>query len=99
MKLTAKILKEMKRYPPFYQKVWQAAAAIPQGQVRTYGWIARKIGRPGAARAVGQALGKNPFAPQVPCHRVVGANGQMTGFSAPGGIAAKRRLRKKEGAL
>ncbi len=99
MTLPAKILKEMKRYPPFYRKVWKAAANIPKGQVRTYGWIARKIGRPGAARAVGQALGKNPFSPHVPCHRVVGANGAMTGFSAPGGIAAKRRLLKKEGAL
>ena len=99
MKLTAKILKEMKHYPPFYQKVWKATAGIPKGQVRTYGWIAKKIGSPQAARAVGQALGKNPFSPTVPCHRVVGANGQMTGFSAPGGVAAKRRLLKKEGAL
>ena len=99
MTLPAKILKKMKRYPPFYQKVWKATAGIPKGQVRTYGWIARKIGRPGAARAVGQALGKNPFSPKIPCHRVVGANGKMTGFSAPGGVTAKRRLLKKEGAL
>jgi len=99
MKLSARILEEMKRYPPFYQKVWRACAQIPRGQVRTYGWIARRIGNPGAARAVGQALAQNPFAPQVPCHRVVGAGGKMTGFSAPGGIAAKRRLLKEEGAL
>ncbi|MBI5244728.1 MAG: MGMT family protein [Elusimicrobia bacterium] len=89
----------MKDYPEFYQKVWKACARIPRGQVRTYGWIARRIGRPKAARAVGQALGKNPFAPAVPCHRVVGADGSMTGFSAPGGVAAKKRLLLKEGAL
>ncbi|MFH2205080.1 MAG: MGMT family protein [Elusimicrobiota bacterium] len=99
MKLSARICREMKHYPAFYQQVWRACAQIPRGQVRTYGWIARRIGRPGAARAVGQALAKNPFAPQVPCHRVVGAGGKMTGFSAPGGIRAKRNLLKKEGAL
>jgi methylated-DNA-[protein]-cysteine S-methyltransferase len=91
MKLSAKILKDMKTYPPFYQKVWKACAQIPKGTVRTYGWIAKKIGSPHAARAVGQALAKNPFSPKVPCHRVVGANGKMTGFSAPGGVVAKRR--------
>ncbi|MFA6002550.1 MAG: MGMT family protein [Elusimicrobiota bacterium] len=99
MRLTKKILDQMKRYPPFYQSVWKACARIPKGQVRTYGWIARQIGKPNAARAVGQALGKNPFSPTVPCHRVVGVNGKLTGFSAPGGIAAKRRLLKREGAI
>lgn len=98
-KLPRKILKEMEKYPPFYRKVWKACAAIPRGQVRTYGWIARRIGKPGAARAVGQALGRNPFAPHVPCHRVVGADGSMTGFSGPGGIKLKRRLLRKEGAI
>jgi O-6-methylguanine DNA methyltransferase len=99
MKLNANILSAMKKYPPFYQKVWTACAQIPKGQIRTYGWIARKIGSPQAARAVGQALAKNPFAPTVPCHRVVGANGKMTGYSASGGVAAKRRLLQKEGAI
>lgn len=99
MKLSKKILDRMKSYPPFYQAVWKACARIPKGQVRTYGWIARQIGRPQAARAVGQALGKNPFSPAVPCHRVVGADGKLTGFSAPGGIAAKRRLLRREGAI
>lgn len=99
MRLPKRILEKMKDYPEFYQKVWRACAEIPRGQVRTYGWIARRIGRPKAARAVGQALGKNPFAPTVPCHRVVGADGSMTGFSAPGGVAAKRRLLRREGAL
>jgi methylated-DNA-[protein]-cysteine S-methyltransferase len=99
MALPAKILNKMKDYSPFYQKVWKACATIPKGQVRTYGWIARKIGKPQSARAVGQALGKNPFAPAVPCHRVVGVNGKMTGYSGPGGVASKRRLLKKEGAI
>ncbi|MFA6030357.1 MAG: MGMT family protein [Elusimicrobiota bacterium] len=98
-KLPEKVLAAMKEYPPFDQAVWKACAEIPKGQVRTYGWVARRIGRPKAARAVGGALGRNPFAPVVPCHRVVGADGSMTGFSAKGGVAAKRRLLLKEGAL
>ncbi|MBI4432982.1 MAG: MGMT family protein [Candidatus Omnitrophica bacterium] len=81
----------------FYRAVWRACGRIPKGQVRTYGWIARKIGRPRAARAVGRALAANPFAPVIPCHRVVGADGSLTGYSGPGGIQAKRRLLKKEG--
>jgi O-6-methylguanine DNA methyltransferase len=97
MKLPKKILDAMKTYSPFYQAVWMACSEIPKGEIRTYGWIAKKIGRPGAARAVGMALGKNPFAPTVPCHRVVGADGRMTGYSAQGGIAKKRRMLKAEG--
>lgn len=97
-RLSAEILKKMKEYPAFHRKVWLACARIPRGEVRTYGWVAREIGHPGAARAVGQALAKNPFAPIVPCHRVVGADGRLTGFSAPGGVRAKRRLLEKEGA-
>lgn len=98
-KTLAQAYAQMKDYPPFYQAVWKACAEIPKGQVRTYGWIARRIGKPNSARAVGQALGKNPFAPVIPCHRVVGADGRLTGFSAPGGIKAKRRLLKREGAI
>lgn len=97
MKLSKKILSSMNDYPAFQQSVWKACAEIPKGQVRTYGWIARKIGKPGAARAVGTALGRNPFAPTVPCHRVVGADGRLTGYSGAGGIATKRRLLKSEG--
>jgi methylated-DNA-[protein]-cysteine S-methyltransferase len=87
---------EMKRYPSFYQAVWKACAKIPTGETRTYGWIARKIGRPGAARAVGRALAANPFAPKIPCHRVVRSDGKLGGYSGPGGVAAKRRLLLKE---
>ncbi|MBI4061576.1 MAG: MGMT family protein [Elusimicrobia bacterium] len=97
MKLSKKTLAAMKTYPPFYQAVWKACAEIPKGQVRTYGWIARRIGRPGSARAVGTALGRNPFAPLVPCHRVVGADGRLTGYSGAGGIEKKRRLLRDEG--
>jgi O-6-methylguanine DNA methyltransferase len=99
MKISKTISDKMKSYPAFYQAVWKACAQIPKGQVRTYGWIARKIGKPHAARAVGQALGKNPFAPTIPCHRVVGANGALTGYSAVGGVNKKRRMLIKEGAL
>lgn len=97
MKISKNVLQRMKRYPRFYQAVWKACAAIPKGEVRTYGWIARQIGKPKAARAVGQALGKNPFAPLIPCHRVVGANGSLTGYSASGGVKTKRRMLLKEG--
>ena len=97
MSLPKKVLRGMEKYPSFYRKVWKECARIPKGRVRTYGWIAKKIGSPHAARAVGQALGKNPFSPTVPCHRVVGANGNMTGFSAPGGIKTKQKMLLKEG--
>ncbi|MHB2026110.1 MAG: methylated-DNA--[protein]-cysteine S-methyltransferase [Elusimicrobiota bacterium] len=98
MTIPKSILKKMAAYPPFYQAVWKACAQIPKGQVRTYGWIARRVKKPGAARAVGQALGKNPFAPVIPCHRVVGADGRLVGYSGQGGVATKRRMLLKEGA-
>ena len=90
------IVQQMSRYPPFYRKVWTACAEIPEGETRTYGWIAKKIGCPNAARAVGRALGANPFVPVIPCHRVIGAGGRLTGYSGPGGIRQKRRLLEKE---
>ena len=98
MTIPKSILKKMAAYPPFYQAVWKACAQIPKGQVRTYGWIARRVKKPGAARAVGQALGKNPFAPVIPCHRVVGADGRLVGYRGQGGVATKRRMLLKEGA-
>lgn len=78
--------------PAFRRQVHALTRAIPPGQTRTYGEIAAALGQPGAARAVGRAEGENPFAPIVPCHRVMGAGGEPTGFSAPGGIQTKRRL-------
>jgi methylated-DNA-[protein]-cysteine S-methyltransferase len=82
----------------FRRAVYAATRAIPAGSTVTYGEIARSIGRPDAARDVGAALARNPFPIVVPCHRVVGANGKLTGFSAPGGLATKRRMLELEGA-
>jgi methylated-DNA-[protein]-cysteine S-methyltransferase len=79
--------------------VYRAARAIPAGATSTYGAIAAGLGDPRQARAVGQALGRNPWPIVVPCHRVTGADGRMGGFSAPGGRATKRKLLEIEGAL
>lgn len=75
---------------PFQQSVWQALQAIPFGQTSTYGAIARDIGNPNAVRAVGAAIGQNPHSIVVPCHRVLGANGSLTGFA--GGLDRKKYL-------
>jgi O-6-methylguanine DNA methyltransferase len=88
----ARIELDMSSVPPFHQRVYAAARAITPGQTRSYGELAKELGAPGSARAVGQALGKNPFAIIVPCHRVLAANGRMGGFSANGGITTKLRL-------
>ena len=82
----------MEGLPEFHQRVYAVARAIPPGEVLTYGEVARRGGEPGAARAVGQALGHNPFAPVVPCHRVLAAGGRSGGFSAEGGALTKLRL-------
>jgi len=75
---------------PFQLAVWRSLAEIPYGETITYGEQARRLGRPGAARAVGAANGRNPLPIVVPCHRVVGADGRLVGFG--GGLAAKRYL-------
>ena len=85
--------------PPFHQRVYEAARRIPPGSVVTYGQMARDLGDAGAARAVGQALGHNPFAPLVPCHRILAAQGGSGGFSAEGGTRTKLRLLEIEGAV
>jgi methylated-DNA-[protein]-cysteine S-methyltransferase len=84
--------------PVFHRRVYALAQAIPPGQTRSYGELAAALGEPGAARAVGQALGRNPFAPLVPCHRVLAAGHRAGGFSAPGGLDTKLRLLLLEGA-
>ncbi|HEY1688870.1 MAG TPA: methylated-DNA--[protein]-cysteine S-methyltransferase [Solirubrobacteraceae bacterium] len=76
----------------FQRAVYAAAREIPPGETASYGEIATAIGEPGAARAVGAALGRNPYPIIVPCHRVLAATGALHGFSAPGGIATKRRM-------
>jgi methylated-DNA-[protein]-cysteine S-methyltransferase len=83
---------DMRDTPPFHRRVYEAARAIPPGSTRSYGELATELGQPGSARAVGQALGRNPFAIIVPCHRVLAASGKLGGFSANGGITTKLRL-------
>ncbi|MBN1385298.1 MAG: MGMT family protein [Elusimicrobia bacterium] len=82
------------KYPEFYKKVWLECLKIKHGQISTYSEIARRIGHPNSQRAVGTALSKNPFAPQVPCHRIICKNGKPGGYS--GGLSKKIKLLKKE---
>jgi len=89
---------DMDLAPPFRRRVYEATRAILPGETRSYGAIAQIIGAAGAARAVGQALGRNPWAILVPCHRVLAAKGGLGGFSAHGGLATKARLLAIEGA-
>ncbi|HEX9897208.1 MAG TPA: methylated-DNA--[protein]-cysteine S-methyltransferase [Dehalococcoidales bacterium] len=81
---------------PFQKQVWEATRAIPYGETRSYSWVANRIGKPAAVRAVGQALGKNPLPIIVPCHRVIASNGTLCGFG--GGLEMKRNLLRLEGA-
>jgi methylated-DNA-[protein]-cysteine S-methyltransferase len=81
---------------PFHRRVLLAARQIPYGETRPYGWLARRAGRPSAARAVGQAMARNPVPLVIPCHRVVGADGGLVGFG--GGVGLKRRLLELESA-
>lgn len=89
---------DMSGLPLFNRKVYEVTRAILPGQTLTYGDIAKMLGEPGAARAVGQALGRNPFAPVVPCHRVLAAGAGLGGFSAGGGATTKLRMLQIEGA-
>ena len=82
---------------PFQQKVWAALRTIPRGEVRTYTDIAVQIGHPFSARAVANACGKNPYAPVVPCHRVIRSDGSIGGYSAEGGSEKKRAMLREEG--
>jgi methylated-DNA-[protein]-cysteine S-methyltransferase len=88
---------DMAEVPEFNQRVYAVARKIPPGSTRTYGEIAKELGDPLLARAVGQALGQNPFPIVVPCHRVLAANRLPGGFSAPGGTHTKVRMLAIEG--
>lgn len=93
-------LSNILRYDPrgltsFEGMVYEAVSNIPSGEVRSYGWVARKIGRPHASRAVGNALNKNPFVGIVPCHRVIRSDGSIGGFA--NGVERKRLLLRREG--
>ena len=81
----------------FQLKVWGYLRKIPRGSVKTYSQVAKAIGKPFAARAVANAIGKNPYAPKIPCHRVIRSDGSLGGYSGRGGIKTKRFLLKKEG--
>jgi methylated-DNA-[protein]-cysteine S-methyltransferase len=96
--LSAVVL-DMSGISPFHRRVYELARAIPPGATRSYGELAARLGEPGAARAVGQALGRNPFPIVVPCHRVLAAGGKPGGFSANGGLVTKYRLLAAEGVM
>ena len=81
----------------FQLKVWAYLRKIPRGSVRTYAQVAKDIGKPLAIRAVANAIGKNPYAPKIPCHRVIKSDGSLGGYSGKGGVKTKRFLLKKEG--
>jgi O-6-methylguanine DNA methyltransferase len=87
---------DLRRITPFQEKVYNVVAGIPRGEVLTYAQVAARAGNAKAARAVGAALRANPWPLLVPCHRVVGTSGKLTGFTAPGGIEAKRKMLEME---
>ena len=81
----------------FQLKVWAYLRKIPRGSLKTYSQVAKAIGKPRAVRAVANAIGKNPYAPKIPCHRVIRSDGSLGGYSGKGGIKTKKFLLKKEG--
>ena len=83
---------DLSAVPDFHRRVYEIARSIPPGETLTYGEIARRLGSPNDARAVGQALGRNPWPVILPCHRVLAASGRTGGFSAPGGVDTKMRI-------
>ena len=85
------------RVAPFHEAVLHELARVPYGQTDTYGALAKRVGRPQAARAVGTVMNRNPIPIVLPCHRIVGANGSLTGYG--GGLPAKRALLELEGAM
>jgi len=81
----------------FQRKVWAYLRKIPRGSVKTYSQVAKAIGKPLAVRAVANAIGKNLYAPKIPCHRVIRSDRSLGGYSGKGGVKTKRLLLKKEG--
>ncbi len=81
----------------FQLKVWNYLKKIPKGSVKNYLQMAKGIGKPLAVRAVANAIGKNPYSPRIPCHRVIRSDGKIGGYSGKGGILTKKLLLKKEG--
>ena len=89
------LISKNKELTLFEKDVYKVVSGIPRGQTRSYAWVAKKIGRPRGARAVGNALNKNPYPIAVPCHRVIKSDGSIGGFFR--GVHAKRRLLASEG--
>ena len=83
----------------FQLKIWDFLKKIPKGTVKTYSEVARAIGKPLAVRAVANAIAKNPYPIQIPCHRVIRSNGLLGGYSGKGGVKKKKNLLRKEGII
>jgi methylated-DNA-[protein]-cysteine S-methyltransferase len=83
----------------FQKKVWNYLKSIPRGKIKTYKQVAIGINRPKSIRAVANAVGKNPYPPKIPCHRVIRSDGSLGGYSGKGGIKTKKLLLKKEGVI
>tara|TARA_B100000686_G_C15833408_1_gene499152 strand:- start:183 stop:458 length:276 start_codon:yes stop_codon:yes gene_type:complete len=81
----------------FQIKVWKYLKTIPKGQIRSYLDVAKAVNMPKAVRAVANAIGKNPYSPKIPCHRVIRSDGSLGGYSGPGGVKTKKKLLKTEG--
>ena len=86
----------MKKGTIFQQKVWKYLTKIPKGSVKTYSQVAKSIGKPLAVRAVANAIARNPYPPQIPCHRVIRSDGTLGGYSGKGGIKTKKILLKEK---
>lgn len=95
MKFKNNILKDIKG-TDFQILVWKEILKIPFGETRTYKEIAQAIGKPNSSRAVANACGKNPYAPDIPCHRVIRSDGKLGGYSGVGGVKMKEKLLKIE---
>ena len=90
-------INKMSKGTKFQRKVWKYLKKIPRGKTKTYSEVASAIGSPSSIRAVANAVGKNPYPPRIPCHRVIRSDGSLGGYSGKGGIRTKRILLKKEG--
>ena len=89
----------MSKGTKFQRKVWKYLKKIPRGKTKTYSEVASAVGSPSSIRAVANAVGKNPYPPKIPCHRVIRSDGSLGGYSGKGGIKTKRILLKKEGIM
>tara|TARA_Y100000816_G_C25706825_1_gene373229 strand:+ start:316 stop:588 length:273 start_codon:yes stop_codon:yes gene_type:complete len=89
----------MRKNTKLQLKVWNYLKKIPRGTIKTYMQVAKAVGKPNAVRAIANAIGKNPYPPQIPCHRVIRSDGSIGGYSGKGGTKTKRKLLKKEGII